>query len=63
MSQIEIAHELQVSEASINSDMQFLRNQAKESRYPNVPKIEQSPILDSVNLAGDSYKRSYVLTI
>jgi hypothetical protein len=31
MSQIEIAHELQVSEASISLDMQFLRNQAKES--------------------------------
>ena len=31
MSQIEIAHELQVSEASISSDMQYLRNQAKES--------------------------------
>jgi predicted transcriptional regulator len=31
MSQIEIAHELHVSEASISSDMQYLRNQAKES--------------------------------
>ena len=31
MSQIEIASELQVSEASISSDMQYLRNQAKES--------------------------------
>jgi predicted transcriptional regulator len=31
MSQIEIARELQVSEASISSDMQYLRNQAKES--------------------------------
>src|SRR5215212_48372 len=31
MSQIEIAHELQVSEASISSDMQYLRSQAKES--------------------------------
>ncbi len=31
MSQIEIAHELQVSEASISSDIQYLRNQAKES--------------------------------
>ena len=31
MSQIEIAHELQVSEASISSDIAFLRNQAKES--------------------------------
>jgi hypothetical protein len=31
MTQIEIAHELQVSEASISSDMQYLRNQAKES--------------------------------
>ena len=31
LSQIEIAHELQVSEASISSDMQYLRNQAKES--------------------------------
>jgi transcriptional regulator len=31
MSQIEIAHELQISEASISLDMQFLRNQAKES--------------------------------
>jgi hypothetical protein len=30
MSQIEIAHKLQVSEASISSDMQYLRNQAKE---------------------------------
>jgi transcriptional regulator len=31
VSQREIAHELQVSEASISSDMQYLRNQAKES--------------------------------
>ena len=31
MTQIEIAHELQVSEASISLDMQYLRNQAKES--------------------------------
>ena len=31
MSQIEIAHELQVSEASISSDIAYLRNQAKES--------------------------------
>ena len=31
MSQIEIARELQVSEASISLDMQYLRNQAKES--------------------------------
>jgi predicted transcriptional regulator len=31
MSQIEIARELQVSEASISSDIQYLRNQAKES--------------------------------
>jgi predicted transcriptional regulator len=31
MSQIEIAHELQVSEASISLGMQFLRSQAKES--------------------------------
>jgi predicted transcriptional regulator len=31
LSQIEIAHELQVSEASISSDMQYLRSQAKES--------------------------------
>jgi predicted transcriptional regulator len=31
MSQIEIAHELQISEASISSDMQYLRSQAKES--------------------------------
>jgi DNA-directed RNA polymerase specialized sigma24 family protein len=31
LSQIEIARELQVSEASISSDMQYLRNQAKES--------------------------------
>jgi transcriptional regulator len=30
MSQTEIAHELQVSEASISSDMQYLRYQAKE---------------------------------
>jgi len=30
LSQIEIAHELQVSEASISSDMQYLRSQAKE---------------------------------
>ena len=29
--QIEIAHELQVSTASISSDMQYLRKQAKES--------------------------------
>jgi predicted transcriptional regulator len=29
MSQIEIAHELQVSEASISSDVQYLRQQAK----------------------------------
>ncbi|MFL6459997.1 MAG: hypothetical protein ACJ71J_03440 [Nitrososphaeraceae archaeon] len=31
MSQIEIARELQVSEASISLDMQYLRIQAKES--------------------------------
>ena len=31
MSQIEIAHEFQVSEASISSDIAYLRNQAKES--------------------------------
>jgi len=31
MSQIEIAHELQVSKASISSYMQYLRNQAKET--------------------------------
>src|ERR687888_1642648 len=31
MSQIEIAHELQVSKQSISSDMQYLRYQAKES--------------------------------
>ena len=30
-SQIEIAHELQVSKASISSDVQYLRSQAKES--------------------------------
>jgi predicted DNA-binding protein YlxM (UPF0122 family) len=31
MSQIEIAHELQVSKQSISSDMQHLRKQAKET--------------------------------
>ena len=31
LSQIEIARELQVSQASISSDIQYLRNQAKES--------------------------------
>jgi hypothetical protein len=31
VSQIEIAHELQVSKACISSDMKYLRNQAKES--------------------------------
>jgi hypothetical protein len=31
MTQIEIAHELQVSKASISSDMHYLRKQAKES--------------------------------
>jgi len=31
LSQVEIAHELQVSKASISSDMQYLRKQAKES--------------------------------
>ena len=31
MSQIEIAHELQVSKQLISSDMQYLRSQAKES--------------------------------
>jgi predicted transcriptional regulator len=31
LSQIEIAHELQVSEASISSDIAYLRNQAKET--------------------------------
>src|ERR671931_274096 len=31
MSQTEIARELQVSEASISLDLQYLRNQAKES--------------------------------
>ena len=31
LSQIEIAHELKVSKASISSDMQYLRKQAKES--------------------------------
>jgi transcriptional regulator len=32
MSQTEIARELQVSITSISSDMQYLRNQAKESK-------------------------------
>jgi transcriptional regulator len=32
MSQIEIAHELQVSKQLISSDVQYLRNQAKEYR-------------------------------
>jgi hypothetical protein len=31
MSQIEIAHELQVSKQSISADVQYLRSQAKES--------------------------------
>ena len=31
LSQIEIARELQVSEASISSDVQYLRKQAKEN--------------------------------
>ena len=31
LNQLEIAHELQVSKASISSDMQYLRKQAKES--------------------------------
>jgi transcriptional regulator len=31
LSQIEIARQLQVSEASISSDIQYLRNQAKET--------------------------------
>jgi transcriptional regulator len=31
MSQIEIAHEVQVSEASISLDMRYLSNQAKQS--------------------------------
>jgi hypothetical protein len=31
MSQIEIARQLQVSEASISSDVQYLREQAKDS--------------------------------
>jgi transcriptional regulator len=31
LSQVEIAHELQISKASISSDMQYLRKQAKES--------------------------------
>ena len=31
MSQIEIARELQVSRTSITSDIQYLRNQAKET--------------------------------
>jgi transcriptional regulator len=31
LTQVEIAHELQVSKASISSDMQYLRKQAKES--------------------------------
>jgi orotate phosphoribosyltransferase-like protein len=31
MSQIEIAHELQVSKQLISSDVQYLRSQAKES--------------------------------
>jgi hypothetical protein len=31
MSQIEIAHKLQVSKQSISSDVQYLRSQAKES--------------------------------
>jgi hypothetical protein len=31
MTQIEIAHELQVSKKSISADIQYLRNQAKES--------------------------------
>ena len=31
MTHVEIAHELQVSRTSITSDIQYLRNQAKES--------------------------------
>jgi transcriptional regulator len=31
LNQTKIAHELQVSKASISSDMQYLRNQAKEA--------------------------------
>jgi predicted transcriptional regulator len=31
LNQVEIAHELQVSKASISSDMQYLRKQAKEA--------------------------------
>ena len=31
LSQVEIAHELQVSKASISLDMQYLHNHAKES--------------------------------
>lgn len=43
MSQIEIAHELQVSKQSISSDVQYLRNQAKKSikEYVTVHLPEQ----------------------
>src|SRR5919201_2051806 len=36
MSQIEIAHDLQVSKQSISSDVQYLRSQAKESIHEYV---------------------------
>ena len=54
MSQAEIARELQVSEASISLDMQYLRSQAKESikEYATEYLLEQYQIclvaLDSI---------------
>jgi transcriptional regulator len=42
LSQTEIAHELQVSEASISSDIQYLRNQAKESIKEYVTEVGMS---------------------
>jgi tRNA(Ile)-lysidine synthase TilS/MesJ len=61
MSQIEIAHELQVSKQLISSDVQYLRNQAKESIREYV--TEHFPEQYSVCLAAlDAIiKRSFAI--
>jgi transcriptional regulator len=62
MSQIEIAHELQVSKQLISSDAQYLRNQAKESikEYvtEHLPEQYQTCLsaLDTILKLGSNWK-------
>ena len=68
MSQIEIAHELQVSEASISLDMQYLRSQAKESikEYVTEHLPEQYQVclcaLDTIFKHGLTYWKPHLIT-